>query len=150
MRRLPWEAGFWVVAGLVLLGVGCLFHFVLVPALAPGLEKEYENRALFRSLAGWPGTYMLLHPLVYGLLFAGAFRLVGGVERAETWWQGLLVGACFGLAVFLVGSLPVYLLNYASFAVSPLVIQAWVAQSLCQYVAAGAALGVYSAWAPLR
>jgi hypothetical protein len=145
---LPWEAGFWVLATLVMLGVGCLFHFILVPALAPRLENEYDNRALFRSLRGWPGIYMILHPLVYGLFFAGAFRLVGGVARAGTWRRGLLVGACFGLAVFLVGSLPVYLLNFASFAVSPLVIQAWVAQSLCQYVAAGAALGVYSAWVP--
>jgi hypothetical protein len=91
---------------------------------------------------------MILHPLFYGLLFAGAFRFVGGVERAERWSQGLLVGTCFGLAVFLVGSLPVYLLNYASFAVSPLVITAWVVQSLCQYVVAGAALGFYCAWAP--
>jgi hypothetical protein len=145
---LLWEAGFWILASLVLLGVGCVFHFVLVPVLAAGLKKEYENRALFRDLGGWSGTYMILHPLVYGLLFAGAFRLVGGVEKAETWRQGFLVGVGFGLAVFLVGSLPVYLLNYASFAVSPRVIQAWVVHSLCQYVAAGAALGFYSAWAP--
>jgi len=148
VRRVLWEAGFWMLASLLLLGVGCLFHFVLVPALAPGLEKEYKNRALFRSLAGWPGIYMILHPLLYGVLFAAAFRLVGGVERVQNQWQGLLVGACFGLAVFLVGSLPVYLLNYASFAVIPAVILSWVAQSLCQYVAACAALGFYSAWAP--
>ena len=146
--RLWWEASFWILASLLMLGVGCLFHYVLVPTLAPGLENEYKNRALFRSLAGWPGIYMFLHPLLYGVLFAAAFRLVGGVERVQKWWQGLIVGACFGLAVFLVGSLPVYLLNYASFAVKPAVILSWVAQSLCQYVTAGAALGIHSAWAP--
>ena len=78
---------------------------------------------------------------------SGVFRLGGCVERIETWWQGILMGACFGLVVFLIGSLPVYLLNYASFAVSSHVIQAWVVQSLCQYVFAGAALGLYSVWA---
>jgi hypothetical protein len=148
MRRFLWEAGFWVLASLLMLGVGCLFHFVLVPVLAPGLKEEYENRALFRSLAGWPGIYMIAHPLVYGLLFAAAFRLVGGVERSPTWGRGLLVGSCFGAAVFLVGSLPVYLLNYASFAVPPGVILSWVAQSVCQYVVAGAGLGWYSGRAP--
>lgn len=141
MRRFLWEAGFWVLAGLLLLGVGCLFHFVLVPALAPGLKGEYENRALFRSLEGWPGTYLVAHPLVYGPLFAAAFRLVGGVGRSRTWRRGLLVGSCFGAAVFLVGSLPVYLLNYASFAVPPTVILSWAAQSACQYAVAGAGLG---------
>ena len=147
MRHFLWEAGFWVLASVLLLGVGCLFHFVLVPFLAPGLNKEYENHALFRDLSGWPGVYFFIHPLVYGVVFSAAFRLLGGVERAPTWGQGLLVGSCFGLAVFLVGSLPVYLLNYASFVVPPAVILSWIAQSLCQYVVAGAGLGLYSAWA---
>lgn len=144
MKRLRWEAGYWVLASAVLLGVGCLFHFVLVPVLAPEVNVEYENRALFRLLKGWPETYMLLHPIGYGPLFAAGFRLVGGVRRAATGPRGFALGAGFGFALFLLGSLPVYLLNYASFAVSPSVIQAWAMQSLCQYVAAGAALGCYS------
>ena len=56
--------------------------------------------------------------------------------------------AALGLVVFRVGSLLVYLLTDASFEVIPAVILSWVAQSLCQYVTAGAALGIHSAWAP--
>lgn len=74
MRRFLWEAGFWTAASLLLLGVGCLFHYVLVPALAPGLERQSENRSLFRSLMGWPGNNMILHPFLYGLVFAAADR----------------------------------------------------------------------------
>jgi hypothetical protein len=48
--------------------------------------------------------------------------------------------------VFAVGSLPVYLLVFASFAVSPDVIASWVAQSACQYAAAGAAIGWAARW----
>jgi hypothetical protein len=40
-----------------------------------------------------------------------------------------------------VGSLPVYLLAYASFQVSPEVILSWVLQSLAQYALAGIVLG---------
>jgi hypothetical protein len=148
MRRLLWESGFWTLASLLLFGVGCLFHFVLIPTFAPAVEREYDNRALFRPLVGWPRTYLALHPIVYGVLFAAAFRLVGGVEGATTWPQGLRAGACFGLAVFLVGALPVYLLNYASLAMPPAVIVSWITQGVCQYVAAGVGLGLYSALCP--
>ena len=54
---------------------------------------------------------------------------------------GWRFGLLYGLGVFFVGSLPIYLLAYASFAVSRNVIAAWVAQEvLRQYLAAGIAV----------
>jgi hypothetical protein len=44
--------------------------------------------------------------------------------------------------VFLVGSLPIFLIAYASFTVSVEVIGAWVLQNACQYLLAGASVGV--------
>jgi hypothetical protein len=50
----------------------------------------------------------------------------------------------YGLAVFVVGSLPVYTLNFASFQVSAGVVASWVLQSVCQYSLAGFVLGWYN------
>jgi hypothetical protein len=43
--------------------------------------------------------------------------------------------------VFVVGSLPVYVLAFASFAVIGEVIFWWIVQSALQYIAAGAVMG---------
>jgi hypothetical protein len=44
--------------------------------------------------------------------------------------------------VFLVGSLPIFLITYASFTVSVEIVASWVLQNACQYLLAGAAVGV--------
>ncbi len=134
-----------LVAGLTLFTVGALFYLG-VPVVAPGIPPQFENAPLFRPWAGWTSAYMALHPFGYGVVFALFYLWLvdrGGVPPG--WWGGLLYGA----GVFLVGSLPVYLLAFASFAVSPEVIASWVIQSLCQYTAAGAAVGWIAA-APVR
>jgi hypothetical protein len=49
----------------------------------------------------------------------------------------------YGLLVFVVGSLPVFALVYASFQVSPeLVAVSWAGRNLTQYVTAGACVGL--------
>ncbi len=126
-----------VVAGMTLFAVGALFHLT-VPLVAPGIPLQFGNAALFRPWDGWTSTYMALHPFGFAVVFTAAYLLLwarGGV--AGGWWGGLV----YGFGVFLVGSLPVYLLAFASFQVSPAVIVCWVLQSACQYLAAGAAVG---------
>jgi hypothetical protein len=136
-----------VLAGAALFGVGTAFHF-LAPIVAPQLEAEYGNAALFRPWAGWTQTYMLAHPWLYGVLFAGGY--VGLRASGANGLIGLRGGALYGLAVFAVGSLPVFALNFASFQVSTTLITSWALQSLCQYSLAGLALGWYCADSPPR
>src|SRR6516225_2322746 len=123
------------VAALTLLAVGVAFHFA-VPILAPGIPPQFLNIALFRPWGGWTSTYMFLHPLGYGVVFALIYAVL---------WQfgfgGWLGGLKYGFGVFLVGALPVWLLAYASFQVSPEVMASFVLQAMCQYSAAGAAIG---------
>ena len=130
------------LCGAVLCAVGVAFHY-LTPLVAPGLEAEYRNEALFRSWGGWTGYYMLAHPWLFGVPFAGVFlgarALVGNANLG-----GVRDGLLYGLAVFVVGSLPVYALNFASFQVSAGVVASWVLQSMCQYSLAGLALGWYN------
>jgi hypothetical protein len=106
--------------------------------IAPGIPPQFQNAALFRPWAGWTSTYMLLHPLWFGPVFAAVYLALRSRGGLLLGWRG---GVVYGVGVFLVGSLPVYLLAYAAFQVSPEVIVSWVAQSLCQYLAAGAAMG---------
>ena len=127
-----------VAAGLTLFAVGALFHFV-VPMVAPDIPAQFQNNpALYRPWAGWTSTYMYLHPFGYGAVFAVVYLMLIARGVAVRGWRGGLV---YGFGVFVVGSLPVYLLAYASFQMSPEMIVSWVAQSACQYTAAGAVVG---------
>jgi hypothetical protein len=121
----------------ILLAVGAAFHFG-IPLVAPAVPPQFKNASLFRPWAGWTSTYMLIHPLWFGVVFAAVYLALRNPGGSLVGWRG---GALYGAAVSLAGALPVYLLAFAAFAVSPEVIACWVAQSLCQYVAAGAAIG---------
>lgn len=127
-----------VVAGVSLFVVGALFHFA-IPMVAPTIPAQFANPELFRPWGGWTSTYMLLHPFGYGAIFALIYlALLGRGGLVPGWRDGLLYGA----AVFVVGSLPVFLLAFASFQVSTDIIVSWMAQSVCQYLAAGVAVGL--------
>lgn len=140
-----WVAG-GLAAGATLFLVGAAFHW-LVPVVAPGVPPQFLNPALFRPWAGWTSAYMVLHPLAYGFVFAAVFV---GLRRWSAFPAGAPGGLAYGAGVFVVGSLPVYLLTFAAFVVSPEVTASWVAQSAAQYVLAGLALGCVADGASVR
>lgn len=122
------------VAALILFSVGAVFH-VTIGALLPELQRHFENDALYRPWDGWTSTYMIIHPFAYGPVFA----LVHAFYSEEN--GGWRAGLKFGLVVFVVGALPVWLLSFASFQISLEMALAFLLQSLCQYAAAGTAIG---------
>ncbi|NQU21756.1 MAG: hypothetical protein HQ567_10770 [Candidatus Nealsonbacteria bacterium] len=126
-----------LAAGITMFLVGAAFY-ILVPILAPGIPPQYDNHGLFRVLSGWPLIYMVIHPFAYGFAFAAAFL---ALRRWSSFPSGIHGGCIFGASVFIVGSLPVYLLVFASFQVSAEIIVSWTMQSLAQYVLAGLAVG---------
>lgn len=126
-----------LAAGIAMFLVGTAFH-ILVPILAPGIPPQYNNHELFRILSGWPLIYVVLHPFAYGFVFAAAFVTL---RRWSSFPYGIHGACIFGAGVFVVGSLPVYLLAFASFQVSGEIIVSWTIQSLAQYVLAGSAVG---------
>jgi hypothetical protein len=127
-----------LVAGLIQFLVGCLFHKG-VPVVAPGIPPQFANAALFRPWAGWTSTYMFFHPFGYGVVFALAYC---GLRRWCAFPSGWRGGCAFGAGAFLVGSLPIFLIAYASFAVSAEIIASWILQNACQYLLAGVSVGV--------
>ena len=128
-----------LLCGAVLFGVGVAFHY-LIPLVAPAVVAEYQNEDLFRPWGGWTKYYMFAHPWLFGVLFAGVFlgarKILGHAD-----FGGARDGLLYGLAVFVVGSLPVYALNFASFQISAGLAASWVIQSMFQYSLAGLVLG---------
>ena len=58
-----------LAAGITMFFVGAVFHF-LIPIVKPGIPAQYQNVALFRTWPGWTATYMVIHPLLFGIVFA--------------------------------------------------------------------------------
>src|SRR5262245_57921913 len=70
-------------ASAVLFVVGAAFHFG-VRYVAPAVPPQFEDSALFRPWSGWTSTYMVIHPLWFGVLFAAVYlwlRVPGGRWR---------------------------------------------------------------------
>jgi hypothetical protein len=126
-----------LLAGSAIFAVGTLFHLA-VPIVAPSLPPRYADSSLFRPWSGWTSKYMFVHPFGFGLVFATIHQALLGRGGLD---PGLKDGLLYGLGLFLVGSLPVFLLAFASFRVSPDVIASWSLQNACQYLAAGAVVG---------
>lgn len=125
-----------LAAGVLLFSIGTVFHLT-VPPLMPVYADHPE---VFRTWTGWTRTYMICHPFLYGFVFASGFHVIHAIKKEDV-PLGTRNGAIYGLLVFAIGSLPVYLLNYGALRVPGIVITAWVTQSLLQHIAAGALLG---------
>jgi hypothetical protein len=135
-----------IVAGLVMLGIGYLFHWLL-PSYLPAVPEEYRNETVFRPWSGWTHYYMFWHPIAFGVLFAVIFHVLHRAHCFTGRLAGPRGGALYGLLVFAIGSLPVFLLNYASFQVSPqLILWTWILPNLAQYLVAGSLLGFLYDW----
>lgn len=123
-----WQVtGLCFLTGIALFSVGAVFH-VLVPVLVPALAAEYEKTAVFRPWEGWTRTYMLIHPFAFGTVFTLVYLLLQRAQGTNGLFCHALGGIRFGAIIFLVGSLPIFLLNLASLNVSGKVIAAWATQ----------------------
>jgi hypothetical protein len=134
-----------VAAAGSMLAVG--WGFNKIEAGIPSIRAEYENGPGFRAWPGWTEGYMLAHPIWFGFVFAAGFDVVGRGRPSGSCLSSGLRGAVYGGLVFVVGSLPVFALVYASFDVSlELIAVSWAARNLAQYLIAGVCMG-FVAWA---
>ena len=130
-----------VAAAVAMLAVGKVFD--LIEAAIPSIPAEYASDPGFRPWPGWTKGYMFAHPIWFGFVFAGGFAVVTRLCPAGGWAAAAWRGAGYGVLLFLVGSLPVFALVYASFRVSPeLMAVSWAGRNLVQYVVAGACVGL--------
>lgn len=129
-----------MAAGVVMCLVGWLFN--QIESAIPSIRAEYSG-AGFRPWPGWTERYMMAHPIWFGLVFAAGYALVSRHRPTLVWVSAGCRGAAYGGLLFLLGSLPVIALVYASFRVSPeLMVVSWAGRNLVQYVVAGACVGL--------
>jgi len=126
-----------ISVGLSMLTVGALCH-ILLPRLVPGLAEDYANESIFRPWGGITRAYMIAHPILFSVAFVMVHRWQAMNTEGITGWSG---GMIYGAGVFLVGSLPVFVIAYASMRIPGAVFLAWIGQNAVQYVVAGALLG---------
>ena len=126
-----------IAVGITMFLVGVV-SYLLVPVLAPEIAQQYDEVELFRPWRGWTSTYMLIHPFIFAPVFAAVFLKL---RIANSLPSGIKGGLVYGAGVFCVGSLPVFLLAFASFQMSVEMFLSWIVQNLCQYLAAGVAIG---------
>lgn len=117
--------------------VGVAFH-VGAPVLVPGVAGLFGNATVFRPWPGGVEAYMLFHPVWFVAVFVAGYAVLrpGNVRLAG--WRG---GLRYAAGVLVVGSLPVYAVVFAAVQLPPEIAGLWAAQSICQYLAAGAAVG---------
>jgi hypothetical protein len=138
VRRMKWVTR-GVVAGVVALvasmGVG-----MLVGALVPGLAAEYGNTQMFRPYND-PLMYLFyVSPLLTGVILAWVYVKVSKLIGGGDWWRR---GGRFGLAYFVVASLPGMFISYTSFNVSMVMVLSWTLSSLVQAIVMGLVLAYW-------
>lgn len=102
--------------------------------LFPVLVLEYKNVSLF---APWTSRNMLLfyfHSFLQGVLFAHLWAIIKDVIKPK---ELINRGMGFGVAMWLVATVPYMVMIYASFAVSGLLIVSWTVAELCALMVAG-------------
>jgi hypothetical protein len=122
-----------LLGGLAILALGMassqVFHM-----LAPSLKTEFENPNLFRP---WSDPLMLLffvHPFLLGIILAWVWSKVNTVVTGDT---DVTKGVNFGVAVWLVATVPGMLISYSSFPISFLMILSWTSSAFMELIIMG-------------
>ncbi len=115
-----------LLAGLVLLLVGLALN-AAISRVAPSLQAEYENAAVFRSWSDPLMSLYFLYPFLFGVLLAWVWRRVTPLQISWNRFAG---------AVFLVFTIPGMLITYASFQVSLSMVLSWTLSGLIDAVIA--------------
>lgn len=122
-----------ILVGLTQLIVGSAFHYMM-PVVAPGIDIQFRNPDLFRPWDGWTSNYMAFHPFAFGFFFAAGYL---SLRRWPEFPASIRGGLLYGTIVFFVGSLPIFLLLFASMTISADVMMSWILQNMLQYLLAG-------------
>lgn len=122
-----------LVAGLVMLVVamamGMLFNNIF-----PSLKAEYMNTNLFRPMADPVMSIYFAYPFVLGVTLAWAWNKTKRLIKEKRPWKR---GIHFGLAFWVVATIPGMIINYSSFPVSLVMVVSWSISSLVQVAFAG-------------
>jgi len=121
-----------VVAGVAMAVIGWFVMMPLFQMMFPELMAEYEG-CVFRPWDDPWMSYMFVHPLVIGLIMAFVFNLFQPFKKKSFIERGLY----YGLAFWLLYSVPGMLVTMSSFMVSAEMVLSWTIEFLIEMPIAG-------------
>lgn len=121
-----------IAAGVTLLVAGMALSF-LFNAAFPSINVEYANTSLFRPWADPLMSVFFIYPFALGIIFAWVW------DKTKTLIHGTDVqrGLKFGVAAWLVATVPGMIVTYSSFQVSLLIVITWTLIGLANGVISG-------------
>lgn len=122
-----------ILAGIAMLGTA-IFFGALSNAFFPLLESEYANTNIFRPWSDPRMNMYFISPFLLGIILSFAWHKTHNVFHAESVTKK---GIKFGIAYFLIATIPGMLMSYASFQLSLTIVLAWTISGLLEGITAG-------------
>lgn len=125
-----------IVAGIIIFVVSMAVSYLFM--LIPVVSADYQNTNVMRPWSDPLMSLYFLYPFIQGIILAWAYHKF---KPALTCTHGVGGrGAEFGVAMFLIATLPGMWVSYSSFPLSLLTIVSWTISGLVSLVLAGAYL----------
>jgi hypothetical protein len=128
MKKIIWPG---IVIGVItlILGMAVSYLFMLIPSV----NADYSNPAIMRS---WQDPLMMLfflYTFIQGIIFAWAWN------KSKTLFKGssLERGGNFGLAIFVIATIPGMFITYTSMPYSFMTVISWTVGGLINSLVAG-------------
>jgi len=121
-----------ILAGIAMLIVGMTVSYLL-HFMFPSLAAEYNNTNIFRSWSDPLMSLYFLYPFTVGLILAWVWQKTKSLFKGSVKQKGVN----FGLAYWLVSSIPGMLITYSSFKTSFLMVLTWLIGGLVNGIVAG-------------
>jgi hypothetical protein len=120
-----------VIAGIAILVLGMLVSYLFM--LIPSVSADYANTAIMRQ---WQDPLMMLfflYPFILGIILAFIW------DKSKTLFKGTLWkrGCNFGLAIFLIATIPGMFITYTSMPYSLMTVISWTVGGLLNALVAG-------------
>lgn len=124
---------FGLLMGVIILAAEMLIGQIFMQFF-PQMAAEYQNPALFRAWSEPLMQLYFLYPFIFALVLVWLWSKTKTVVPGDSAWAK---GAKFGLAIWLVASVPGMLISYASFQVSFLMVFSWTLGGLVSLILSG-------------
>ena len=129
MKKIIWPG---ILAAIVTFIVGMGLTF-LYNAVFPAIKAEYENTGLFRSAQDPLMMVFFAYPLVLGIALSWLWDKTKSSFKGTTAQRGIN----FGIAYFIIATIPGMFITYTSFQVSLLMVLIWTLSGLINGMIAG-------------
>ena len=124
--------GIGILAGIAMLVVGFLLT-LLFGAIFPSTAAEYENLEIFRAMNDPLMSLFYAYPIILGIVLAWIWNRSKGLFKGSPGKRAVN----FGIAYWLVASLPGMIITYSSFQLSFLLVFTWLIGGLINGIVAG-------------